>query len=504
MLILKPTAILPPILTATCFIFALFSVALANSPIPEQLPDPDNSVAPSKDKPVKVYILSGQSNMVGMGEIDGGGQRWGDEFVDPVVSVYEGDYDPSKNYDEIEPVQTLKLEKFGGVTPTPYPGGGVQIVRGFIYPKVTGVFEMRPGHNDSRNNIMEIDGVEVYRKEPGSDAKFKSVKLTKGEKVPFKITYLTEHANGLGWMARLDIPGNLTTLVKQQGKFPHLVDDEGNWTKREDVIYKGVISSIGQGPLKPGVSGNTIGPEMGFGHVMGYYHDEPVLLIKSSIGNRSLGWDILPPGSDRVEFEQDGKTYVYPGYQDEVRHGRWEKDNVPPAPKHDWYAGKEYDRFTDEAKNVLDNFDTLFPQFADQGYEIAGFVWWQGHKDGGDAGHIQMYEKNLKNLIKAWRKEFNAPDAPWAIATVGFGGDQMQDNYIRILEAQKVVANPEKHPEFKDTVITVDTRPFWRGVDVSPKSQDFHYNRNAETYYLVGDALGRAMVELKERKNVEN
>lgn len=504
MLISKRLTVLQTMLLATAFIFATVTAALANTPIPETLPDPDNSLEPSKDKPVKVYILSGQSNMVGMGEIDGGGQRWGDEFVDPVVSVYEGEYDPTKNYDELEPIQTLKLEKFGGVTPTPYPGGGVQIVRGFIEPKVTGVFDMRPGYGGSRDNIMEIDGVEVYRKEPGGDAKSKPVKLTEGEKVPFKITYLTDNANGLGWMARLDIPGNLTTVVKQHGKFPHLVDDEGNWTKREDVIYKGVISSVGQGPLKPGVSGKTIGPEMGFGHVMGYYHDEPVLLIKSSIGNRSLGWDILPPGSERAEFERDGKTYVYPGYKDEVRHGRWEKGTVPAEPNHDWYAGREYDRFTEEAKNVLNNFDTLFPQFADQGYEIAGFVWWQGHKDGGDEGHIQMYEKNLKNLIKAWRKEFNAPDAPWAIATVGFGGDQMQDNYIRILEAQKAVANPEKHPELKDTVITVDTRPFWRSVEESPKNQDFHYNRNAETYYLVGDALGRAMVELKERKNVEN
>ncbi len=44
-------------------------------------------------KPVKVFILSGQSNMVGAGKVDGGSSRWGNQFIDPVVSVYEGEYD---------------------------------------------------------------------------------------------------------------------------------------------------------------------------------------------------------------------------------------------------------------------------------------------------------------------------------------------------------------------------------------------------------------------------
>ena len=48
------------------------------------------------------------------------------------------------------------------------------------------------------------------------------------------------------------------------------------------------------------MAANSFGPELGFGHVMGWYHDEPVLLIKSSIGNRSLSWDCLPPGKRAV------------------------------------------------------------------------------------------------------------------------------------------------------------------------------------------------------------
>ena len=69
--------------------------------------------------------------------------------------------------------------------------------------------------------------------------------------------------------------------------------------------------------------------------------------------------------------------------------------------------------------------------------------------------------------------------------------------YLKILEAQLAVGDPKKHPEFAGTVRSVDTREFWRNVEASPANQGYHYNRNAETYLLVGDALGRVMVELR-------
>jgi monoamine oxidase len=39
-------------------------------------------------------------------------------------------------------------------------------------------------------------------------------------------------------------------------------------------------------------------------------------------------------------------------------------------------------------------------------------------------------------------------------------------------------------------------RPFWRDKEVSPSGQGYHYNHNAETYMNVGEAMGKAMVEL--------
>ncbi len=118
-------------------------------------------------KPVQVFILMGQSNMVGAGKFSGGSSRWGKEFIEPVVSVYPGDYDPHADYDALKPEKTLALPSFGGVAPTPYPGGGVQVVRGLIQPKETGLYEFNPGYGESEQNIMIVNGVEVHRKAPG-------------------------------------------------------------------------------------------------------------------------------------------------------------------------------------------------------------------------------------------------------------------------------------------------------------------------------------------------
>ncbi len=459
--------------------------------VPDQLPDPDGN-APDPTKPVKVYILMGQSNMVGMGEISGRFSRWGPQVIDPVVSVYEGAYSPDADYDAMQPIKTKKLPKYGGVHPTPFPGGGAQVVRGFLKMKTSGEYEFRPGYSNSTCNIMEVDGVEVHRREPGGKRRYHALKMVGGKQYPFKITFLTGSADGLGWVGRIDIPGTLTTLVKRRKRFPHLIDDEGDWTVRNDVMYKGVISATAQGSLTVGIQGGTIGPELQFGHILGYYHDEPVLLIKASQGNRSLAWDILPPGSTR--YTVDGR--VYAGYKDTP--SSWVEGE--PKKKVNWYAGKQYDDFVKAIHDVLNNFNTLFPGYKNQGYEIAGFAWWQGHKDGNEV-HAARYEQNLVRLITCLRREFKAPKAPFVIATIGFGGWEMKGPHLTVANAQLAVSGEKgKYPEFAGNVVTVETRDFWRAREVSPSGQGYHYNRNAETYMLVGDALGRGMVKLLEKQ----
>jgi alpha-galactosidase len=315
---------------------------------------------------------------------------------------------------------------------------------------------------------------------------------------PVKVYILSGQSNmvGMGNISGTN-PGTLETVTKRENKFPNLVDDAGDWTVRNDVWYKGVVTAIGQGPLIPGVQGGTIGPEMGFGHVMGYYHDEPVIVIKTSQGNRSIGWDFLPPGSEQYTVGD----YTYAGYGDSP--SRWLTGTTPEPVN--WYAGKQYDDCVTAAHDVLDNFATHFPQWADQDYEIAGFGWWQGHKDQYDASYADRYELNLVNLINALRAEFNAPDAPFVVATIGFdGGPYAPDSaYGKIHAAQMAVGDPVKHPEFAGNVYSADILAYWRGIEESPVSQGYHYNRNAETFMLVGDALGRGMIELGAAYSVD-
>jgi hypothetical protein len=62
------------------------------------------------------------------------------------------------------------------------------------------------------------------------------------------------------------------------------------------------------------------------------------------------------------------------------------------------------------------------------------------------------------------------------------------------------VGDPKQHPDSAGTVASVDTRDFWRERDESPADQGYHYNRNPETYLLVGEAMGRAMVRMQGGK----
>jgi alpha-galactosidase len=309
--------------------------------------------------------------------------------------------------------------------------------------------------------------------------------------------------------------GTLVYLTKTEKKYPFLVDDAGQWTVRKDVYYYDARVKKGS-PLSPtSNNGKSIGPELGFGYIMGHILDEPVLVLKSCIGNRSLGWDLLPPGSERYQAEVTERggakvTKVFAGYKD--KPDSWPMDTAKglatePPPWLDkktgkpieWYAGKQYDDDMANAKAALADLAKVYPGYQGQGYEIAGFVWWQGHKDQ-NAVHAARYEQNLARLIPTLRRDYNAPNAKFVLAT-GCGNPGRESFGLQIAEAQLAIADVKKHPEFAGNVKCVDSRDLWREAAVSPKNQGYHYNRNAETYMEVGLRLGWAMAELLQAMN---
>ena len=485
--------------------------------IPVELPPPD-AKPPATDKPVKVYILSGQSNSVGFGAVKPAPPQYANIFLsadptakpcvlpvgsaallkfgvhDASASVYQGTFDPSADLSKLKPVktETIALGDTSATLPS-IDGPHFVVVNAFIDVPFDGNYELHSGFESSSHGIAEIDGKETYRKGEDGKVTLTKVALQKGQHHPLRITNLKGGSAAL-WLEQVDIKGfgDLGFVVNDLGRFRYLLAQDGSWAKRPDVFLNDAYLGKGQSaPHGVDACGPTFGPELGFGFVMGTFHDEPVIVLKADIGNRSLGWDILPPGSKGYTFE--GKEY--PGYGETLdANGK-----VVKFTGEGWYAGKQYDDYTTSIKAVLDNFGERYPQFKDQGYEVAGFAWWQGNKDMGSAAHIAKYEENLVNLIKAWRKEFNAPNARFVLAT-GCGTQGTEGPGLQIAQAQLAVSDPKRHPELAGNVKTIDSRPFWRDASISPKNQGYHYNHNAETYMLCGDALGRAMVELEGGK----
>jgi hypothetical protein len=296
---------------------------------------------------------------------------------------------------------------------------------------------------------------------------------------PTQVFLIMGQSNAVG-MGKVAI---LEAAVKQKNKYPYLVDKDGNWVTRQDVRFVQYMS--GKGPLKNEflcVKPGNIGVEYAVGHALGDVIDAPVMILKVCIGNRSLGWDLLPPGSQR--FEEGDK--VFAGYKDSP--DSWPKGTEPKPIG--WYAGKQYDDDTADAKKVLADLGTHYPGATK--YEVAGIFFWQGEKDAGNPVHSAHYEQNLVNFIKSVRKDFNAPNAKFVIATIGEATKGMTGNTGKVLEGHLAVDGASgKHPEFKGNVATVYTHDMAQGG-----SGNGHYGGNAEVYMDVGEAMGKAMVEL--------
>ncbi len=309
---------------------------------------------------------------------------------------------------------------------------------------------------------------------------------------PVQVYVLLGQSNMLGFGKINGGEGSLEHAVKEKHLYPYLVDEAGAWTERQDVRNVRVMGS-GTGGMRlfnnewMTVKGKAIGPEVGIGYQLGHALDAPVMILKSCIGNRALGWDLLPPGSEGFEFTDDkGTTWVHPGYGGTPE--RWEKGTEPK--KINWYAGMQYDGDIARAKSVLAELDKYYP--GANSYEVAGFFWWQGDRDSRSAALASRYEKNLVHLIEQLRKEFNAPRAKFVCATLGQTEQGDTDNGGKILDAMMAVDGESgKYPRFKGNVATVYTHPLSMGGNSGS-----HYGGNAETYMNVGEAMGKAMVKL--------
>ena len=286
---------------------------------------------------------------------------------------------------------------------------------------------------------------------------------------PVKVFVLAGQSNmeGQGFIQadpkRNDGKGSLEFLTKDKAtadKFKHLLGKDGKWAVRDDVWIH-YLERKGKLTVGYGAKEDRIGPELGFGHVVGEAYEEPVLLIKLAWGGKSLAVDFRPPSSGGD-------------------------------------VGPFYKEIVERTKAVLKDLKKEFPEFGDRGYELAGFGWHQGWNDRVNQAFNEEYEKNMANFIRDIRKDLGAKDLPFVIAETGMSGKE--EKHPRALSLMKAQAAVAEYKEFQGNVAFVGTKEFWREKEASPTGQAYHWNTNAETYYLIGDAMGTAMKKLCESK----
>lgn len=376
-----------------------------------------------------------------------------------------------------------------------------------------------------------------------------SNRLAGGERArgPVKIFILAGQSN----MEGRALASTLEPVIadaKTRERFKHLRPD-GKWSVREDVwvtfLDKQVKGPPGDlplyGPLTVGFGGHklardannrrrpapTIGPELGFGQVVGDHYDEQVLLIKAAWGGKSVQRDFRPPGAmptgEQLRRELEEIRKKNPDYSLEELKTSY---------------GKFYRKILEEVRKVTGDIGKYFPDYDEsRGYEIVGLVWFQGWNDGVGRGNPD-YAGQLAQLIRDLRRDLETPELPVVIGELGTDGAEAGGWIAKFRSQQAEVA---AMPEFRDSVRLAKTAEYWpRYPDLDDAWKEFrakarknrekadgdptripegeyyrkhwvqrykkelsytsdkryHYKGSGKCYYEMGEAMGRAMLEI--------
>ena len=261
--------------------------------------------------------------------------------------------------------------------------------------------------------------------------------------------------------------------------------------------YDGSANGEGLGNLTAGFGarGNQptkdtgkIGPEFTFGIYTEKALNEPILIIKTAWGGRSLNTEFRPPSAGQYKLPKEIQEL-------------WDKHpqgahGIPKAEdRKKWQADKDaasgvfYRMMIDHVKKVLADPKRVCPKYdAKAGYEVAGFVWLQGFNDLVDGttypgpdqpGKYDVYSELLAKFIRDVRKDLSAPKMPFLIGVLGVDGESKNVNF------RKAMAAPAAMPEFKGNVVAVETAPFWDHVIAAAQSKQGEYNNIVGTAHTL-------------------
>jgi alpha-galactosidase len=167
------------------------------------------------------------------------------------------------------------------------------------------------------------------------------------------------------------------------------------------------------------------------------------------------------------------------------------------------HYGWEYRQMITDILDTLNNdLPSIVPNYdEEEGYELAGFVWFQGWNDLIDWQKVNEYEFNLANLIRDVRVDLSAPTMPFVIGELGMKGlDPVGPGTGRYKAMQQAEKNVALYDEFRDSTLFVPTARY-AVENGTHYNGEYHYNGRADTYCHIGHAFGTAMLELMGVKN---
>ncbi|MEZ6135122.1 MAG: sialate O-acetylesterase [Pirellulaceae bacterium] len=248
----------------------------------------------------------------------------------------------------------------------------------------------------------------------------------------------------------------LTKIVDQQGK-PRVADHV--WISS---LTGGQANGVATGKLTAGYGarpnpselGEKIGPEFAFGLRMDNALEQPVLIIKTAWGGKSLYHDFRPPSAG-----------VYPRSPTDIERDRYAEAD----------SGKYYRFMLDHVRSVLKDPGRICPAYDPaSGYELAGFVWFQGWNDmvnhdvyprlpaDSPDNEYAEYSRLLGHFIRDVRRDLQSPELPFVIGVMGVGGYQTEERYKKQHQSfRDAMAAPAHEPEFQGTVTAIQTADFW-------------------------------------------
>ncbi len=238
----------------------------------------------------------------------------------------------------------------------------------------------------------------------------------------------------------------------------------GNWTTLEGAsLYFARSNDTVRAPVTvgQGASPDLIGPELMFAHQVDAYYDDPVLIIKTAWGGKSLAVDFRPPSAG-------GET------------------------------GASYHEMIKTVLDVVHNLAGEFPDLGARDFEISGFAWFQGWNDGASDSYLNEYQSNLYHLVNDVRNDLGNPNLPVVIASSGQGGfEPTQDLWVRNM--QNIVSVAQENVGCNDSLFGgsvgfVETKRYYLSLAVSPQDAIHHFNQNALTFLNIGKAMGKEMI----------